>query len=47
MAEISGMRKKADSEFSLKICLVNHYILNTLFILTSRHTMLKVFFDNL
>lgn len=47
MAEISGMKKKADSEFLLKICLINHYILNTLFILSSRHIMLKVFFDNL
>lgn len=47
MEEISEMKKKADSEFSLKICLVNHYILNTLSILTSRHTTLKVFFDNL
>ena len=47
MEEISGMRRKADSKFSLKVCLVYHYILNTLFILTSRHTTLKVFFDNL
>lgn len=47
MGKISGMKKKADSKFLLKICLVNHYILNTLFILPSRHTTLKVFFDNL
>nr|DAL37718.1 MAG TPA_asm: hypothetical protein [Caudoviricetes sp.] len=47
MEEISGMKKKADSEFSLKICFsINHSIFNNLFFLSFLRAALKVSSDN-